>query len=69
MKTRPELDSALDALAQQLPAMIAAHPDDADFWPAFAGVADEIADNAGALDCDHVHTRLDAMLGCRGGHQ
>lgn len=62
MRTRRELDAALDALALQLPDMIAANPDDADFWSEFACVADDIADNAGANDCDYVHERITAML-------
>ena len=62
MKTRTELDAAFDSLAEQLPSMIAENPDEADFWPAFAGVADEIIDNAGAPDCEYVSNRIETML-------
>lgn len=61
-KPRPELDAMLDRLAQALPGMMAEHADDADFWPAFAGEADEIMDNAGARDYEHVRARLDVIL-------
>jgi len=62
MKTRAELDTMLDRLAQALPGMLAEHPDDADFWPAFAGEADEITENTTAADCEHVRGRLDRIL-------
>lgn len=64
MKSRTELDRQLDELAEKLPAMTAL--DDAEFWPEFAGLADDIADNAGPDDYDHVHQRLDAMLVANG---
>lgn len=62
MKTRTELDAAFDNLAKQLPSMIAENPDEADFWPAFAGAADEIIDNASATDCEYVSNRIETML-------
>lgn len=61
-KPRVELDAMLDRLAQGLSGMRGEHPDDADFWPAFSGEADEIADNAGRDDYEHVQARLDASL-------
>lgn len=66
MKSRAELDSMLDRLAQALPGMIAEHPDDADLWPAFACEADEIVDNAGRDDYEHVQARLDSILATAG---
>lgn len=65
MKFRQELDAALDDLARRLPAMIARHPEDADFWPEFAGLADEVTENTGASDWDYVQTRLDALSSAR----
>lgn len=61
-KPRADLDAMLDRLSKALPGMLAALPDDADFWPAFAGEADEIVDNAGRDDYAHVQSRLDALL-------
>ena len=43
----PELTRRLDALEASLPALIAANPSPADFWPAFAGEADLLEDEAG----------------------
>lgn len=61
-KPRADLDGMLDRLAQALPGMLAAHPDEAEFWPAFAGEADAIVDNAGRDDYERVQGRLDALL-------
>lgn len=66
MLTRLELDAALDDLERQLPTLIATHPDDAVFWPEFAGIADEITDNSVAADHVYVHTRLNAILEAAG---
>jgi hypothetical protein len=66
MRTRLELDAALDDLERRLPDLIAEHPDSADFWPEFAGIADEITDSAGAVDFDQVHARIDAILRAHG---
>jgi hypothetical protein len=62
MKNRTELDAALDALARQLPSMIADNPNASDFRPEFAGAADEICEHVSAADCEHVHARIDAIL-------
>lgn len=59
---RHELQQLLNQLEDQLPAMIRANPDPADFWPEFAGQADVMADAAGPADCDWVQDCLDAML-------
>jgi len=66
MKTRAELDAALDALERRLPNIIAECPDDGDFWCEFACVADDIWDCAGAADYEHVRGRIDAMLASNG---
>ena len=61
MTTQEQLTKMLDELEARLPHMIAEHPDDADFWPEFAGAADDIEDQAG----DHrpmVIERINAML-------
>lgn len=65
-KPRAELDAMLDRLTQAVPGMRGEHPDDADFWPAFSGEADEIVDNAGRDDYEHVQARVDAILASAG---
>lgn len=47
MKSWDELTTLLDALEDQLPAMVEDNPDPSDFWMAFAGPADLIEDEAG----------------------
>lgn len=66
MKTRTELNAMLHRLAQAVPGLRAEHHDDADFWPAFSGEADEIIDNAGRDDYEHVQARVDAILASAG---
>lgn len=60
--TRPELQIRLNALEARLPALVREYPEHADFWPAFAGMADDIVEAAGADDCDWVDDRLEEML-------
>ena len=43
------INELLDELEEALPAMVAANPDQGDFWPAFADQSDVIHDNAGAF--------------------
>ncbi|MCD9026829.1 hypothetical protein LDO26_01180 [Luteimonas sp. BDR2-5] len=60
-----ELNARLDALQAALPALIAEHPNPADFWEAFANQAYAIEDEAG----EHAHAvneRIDAMLAMHG---
>lgn len=59
---RPTLRQHLNELEARLPALMRDHSDEADFWPAFAGQADVIADAAGHDDVDWVQERLDDML-------
>lgn len=59
---REALEQHLNALEARLPDMVRALPDEADFWPAFAGHGDVIVDAAGEADCEWVHERLDEML-------
>ena len=57
--------SRVDALAEQLPQLIADYPDEGDFWAAFAGVADSIEDDAGEISDDiweYVNFRIESML-------
>ena len=59
--SRETLDSQLDALAGQLPHLVASVPDPADFWPAFVGAADAIEDQAGDHSA-YVRERIATML-------
>lgn len=56
-----ELTRQLDALEDALPAMIEDNPEPGDFWMAFAGKADLIADQAGE-HAAMVGERIQAML-------
>lgn len=63
--TRESILARVGALRAGLPQLIAAHPDDADFWPAFAGLADEIKADAGSLGDEvwfEAFDRLQSML-------
>ena len=61
MRSRDQLIQLLEDLEADLPAMVAAHPEEGDFWSAFAGQADLIDDEAGPYK-DEVQARIDAML-------
>lgn len=61
MRSRDQLIQLLDDLEASLPAMVAAHPEEGDFWSAFAGQADVIEDQAGVHSVE-VGSRIDAML-------
>lgn len=60
--SRSQLEDLLAKLDAELPSMIRDHPDDADFWPAFAGEADVIEDAADAADYDWAMNAIDALL-------
>jgi hypothetical protein len=57
-----KLEKMFAALEASLPAMIAMHPDGADFWAAFDKQADEIEDSAGRSEIERVRHRLVALL-------
>lgn len=61
MITLTELVSRLDALEEALPDLRSEHPDEGEFWSAFAGQADEIEDAAGPHSA-MVGARIDTML-------
>lgn len=56
----------LNRLLATLPYLQQEFPDPADFWPAFAGLADLIIDAAGPDDFDWVACQINAMLEARG---
>lgn len=58
----PSIVAALDALEKQLPELMLANPDEGDFWPEFAGVADSILDAAHGEDHAYAQGRIDCML-------
>lgn len=61
MRSHDELTNLLDNLEADLPALVVAHPNEGDFWAAFAGQADVIEDQAGVHSVE-VGSRIDAML-------
>ena len=65
-KSRPELDTLLTKLEQDLPQLLKQYPDPSDFWPHYATVTDKILVATGAEDDRYVCTRLDAILGAHG---
>jgi hypothetical protein len=66
MKSKVELSAMLEALEASIPTLLAQHPDDSAFWPAFAGEADAIEETAAAEDYEFVRSRLDCILGSHG---
>lgn len=54
--------AALDQLEKALPDMIKAYPEEGDFWNAFAGASDAIAEGAAAGDAEYARGRIDCML-------
>ena len=56
-----ELAAQLDALEAALPQLMKKHPEEGDFWSAFAGQADVIEDAAGGYS-EMVDARIDTML-------
>jgi hypothetical protein len=65
MTTQTELTQLLDELEASLPKMIEDNPDPSDFWLAFAGEADVIADQAGN-HAGLIDERIQAMLAKHG---
>lgn len=61
-KGRPELDSLLAKLEQDLPQLLKRFPHPNDFWPQYAMVADNILAATGAEDDQYVCTRLSTIL-------
>jgi hypothetical protein len=60
--TREEIQAKLDALDRKMEAMKAENPNAEDFWPAFAGEADEITDGAEADDYAWALEQIDVIL-------
>lgn len=56
----------LNRLLATLPYLQQEFPDPADFWQAFAGLADLIIDAAGPDDFDWIACQINAMLEARG---
>lgn len=64
--TREKIDAELAKLEERAPKILADNPEDEHFWPAWAGAADCISDNAGPDDYDHVQARISCILGSLG---
>jgi hypothetical protein len=66
MKSRAQLDAALDQLEGMLPPWLQYLRHEAQFWPQFHALAQDILRDAGEHDRGHVHQRLAAMLVAHG---
>ena len=62
IKDRDQLQIELNRLLLQVPRLLRESPDPADFWPAFAGLADPILEAAGADDCVWASDQVSAIL-------
>ncbi len=60
-----QLHAQLSTLNSAIPQLLAEHPEPAEFWPAFAGMADVIEDGAGKL-ADYASEQIQAMLVAHG---
>jgi hypothetical protein len=56
MPTWPEIFSRIQALAAEMPNLKSEHPQEADFFAAFAGVAEGIQDDADRINEDASHS-------------
>lgn len=60
--TREELQRRITKLEADMPALMAEYPDPGDFNSAFAGLADEVTDNAGPADDQWAFEQIDRIL-------
>ena len=65
-KTRAKLHSLLDTLAEQTPALVMGHSENADFWSRFASASDFILDDAGSDQFEWVRLKVDRILQASG---
>lgn len=56
-----ELHRQVDLLESHVPAWVKERPEPADFWPLFAGVADEIEGQAGEHHSHDISERIHAI--------
>lgn len=59
---RDQLQIQINRLVLQMPRLKRENPDPADFWPAFAGLADDVLDQASPDDHDWAAATIEAML-------
>ena len=64
--TLSEIDSILDELESELPALMKDTVDPDDFWMAFAALVEALEDGVGKEDLPYVRQRIDKMLASRG---
>jgi hypothetical protein len=60
-QSRDQLDARIDALAKEMERLTTEQPD-SDLIGAFAGIAEEIEEDAGPEDSGHVWSRLQCIL-------
>lgn len=58
----PQLLAKLDALEAELPKRLEQSPDEADFWPWFTLVADDIVRSVEGDEAHYAQGRVDCML-------
>lgn len=64
--TRAQLQQLLNDIEAEIPSLLRKYPDEAEFWPEFAGLVDGIADAANPADSEWVDDRIEAMLAFHG---
>ncbi|MGO1003896.1 hypothetical protein [Lysobacter sp. CA196] len=62
VKTRARVDAELERLVQMLPPWLESLRHQAQFWPQFTALADEILADADPADRAHAQRRIDEML-------
>ncbi|WP_031374059.1 hypothetical protein [Lysobacter antibioticus] len=66
MKTRAQLDAGLERLSQMLPPWLESLRHEAQFWPQFRALVDELMADADPVDRAHAQRRIDEMLARHG---
>ncbi|RYZ71913.1 MAG: hypothetical protein EOP91_09590 [Lysobacteraceae bacterium] len=64
--SRAQVDAELEHLARMLPPWREKLRHEAQFWPQFQALSDQILERAGPADRDYVRDRLAAMLAEQG---
>ena len=58
----PKTKAQLDVLEGKLPALVEQHPDEGDFWNAFAAESELIIQSVAPVEHDYARGRIDCML-------
>lgn len=63
---RTRLEQRLDSLDSELSSLVKAYPEDAEFWPRFTMLADELVRRSDPLDQGWLTARIAALLTTHG---